>query len=489
MNRPLRILFAAAEAVPFVKVGGLADVTGSLPGALASLPEDARGGNKLDVRLVIPYHPNIPRNRADIAPVTKFLVPHPDGPMEAEAYQTSIGEVPLYLIDGAPIPKQGGVYSLDTQKDGEKFTFFSLAVLELCAALIWFPDVLHAHDWHTALVIHLLKSRRKRDPIFSATRGMLTIHNLGYMGAGTEQALKSYNIPKNTDRRLPSWGRSQPLPMGLSAADFITAVSPTYSREIMTHEFGYGLETFLQARASVVAGVLNGLDVIANDPATDPAIMSRFSEETLATRTINKLSLQKEFGLRQDPDIPLIILIGRFDYQKGIDLAVDALVNLIDQNWQTILLGSGDPVIESTARQLESDLPDRVRVAIRFDAPLSKRMYAGGDMILIPSRYEPCGLIQMLAMRYGCLPVARATGGLRDTIFDNPDPRTSTGFLFEGATAEALAAAVRRALAAYPDRSAWQDRQRTAMRQDFSWDRSAKTYLRLYNKMFGVRQE
>jgi starch synthase len=477
---PLRVLFAAAEAVPFVKVGGLADVTGSLPAALSSLPVDATHGRPIDVRLVIPFHAVISRSWPGLRLETEYTVPHPQGGIKAQAYRTESNGVPVYLISGEPIPTEGTVYSLDTQKDGEKFTFFSLAVLELCVALGWQPDIIHAHDWHAALTIHMLARRRRTDPFFYSTKSMFTVHNLAYMGAGTDKALTAYQIPKSTERRLPPWGRFQPLPMGLASADLITAVSPTYSREIMTAEFGCGLETFLQARAGSVTGVLNGLDLVINDPAADPAISQNFTIESLAKRQVNKLALQKEFGLETNGDIPLIILISRFDYQKGIDLAVEALVQLTEGNWQAILLGSGDPVIEATARQLESDLPDRVRVAVRYDANLSHRMYASGDMLLIPSRYEPCGLTQMMAMRYGCIPVARATGGLRDTISDNPDPNLSTGFLFEGTTAQALAATVRRALVAFADKSAWSERQRTAMRQDFSWTRSAQTYLNLY---------
>lgn len=482
-DEPLRILFVAAEAAPLVKVGGLGDVAGSLPDALLSLPPAARGGRALDIRVAIPYHPTIPRDKPEITFVTSFSVPHPDGPLQASAYLTHIGKTVVYLIDGDRIPKTGGVYSLDTQKDGEKFTFFSFAVFELCRALDWQPHILHAHDWHAALTIHLLARLRRSDPFFAATRSMLTVHNLPYMGAGTDKALKSFGVHKSNDRRLPVWGRFQPLPMGLSAADWITTVSPTYAREIMTPEFGCSLESFLQARAAVISGVLNGLDLETANPATDPALVQQFATQSLDTRLANKTALQKEFGLDQDPDIPLIISIGRFDYQKGLDLAIGALSQLTDEHWQAILLGSGDPAIEATARTLESDMPDRVRAAIRFDVALSKRMYAGGDMLLIPSRYEPCGLTQMLAMRYGCLPVARSTGGLRDTILDDPDPQKSTGFLFEGTTAEALAASIRRALAAFSDRKGWLDRQLFAMHQDFSWQRSAETYLKLYLKL------
>lgn len=478
-----KVLFVSAEAAPLVKIGGLGDVAGSLPDALLALPKEDLDGRELDIRLVIPYHAVIPRGRADITFARSFPVSYSGGTLEASAYLTRIGKTPVYLIDGDPIPKEGGVYSLDTQKDGEKFAFFSLAALELCRALDWSPDILHAHDWHSALSVHMLHRMRPSDPFFEHTRSIFTIHNLPYMGAGTDQALEAYGIPINEDPGLPPWGHYQPLPMALSAADLVTTVSPTYGREILTPEFGCGLETFLQSRADTVAGVLNGLDMDSADPAADPALVRRFNAETLSTRIDNKLALQNEFGLTPDPNMPLIISIGRFDYQKGIDLAVDGLLQAVDQPWQAILLGSGNPTIEATARHLEENMPERVRAAIRFDPALSKRMYAGGDMLLIPSRYEPCGLTQMFAMRYGCLPVARATGGLRDTIFDTSDPRQSTGFLFEAAKGDALAGAIRRALDAYSDPDGWSERQHFAMSQDFSWRRSAKTYLDLYLKL------
>jgi starch synthase len=479
-NPTLKILFASSEAFPLVKVGGLGDVAGSLPNALLALPLEATQGYTLDIRLAIPFHPVIPRDNPTITFVINFQVPHPKGPKQASAYLTHIGATPVYLIDGDDIPKQGGVYSLDTQKDGEKYTFFSLAVLELCRALDWKPDILHAQDWHTAIALHILKQLRSSDPFFQDVKSVFTVHNLPFMGAGTDEALRSFGIPESDDPLLPPWGHYQPLPMGLSAADLITTVSPTYGREIMTSEFGCGLETFLQNRASSVIGVLNGLDLSSADPATDPALVTQYDSATLAKRIENKLALQKEFNLEVNPNIPLIISIGRFDYQKGIDLAVDALAQVSNQPWQAILLGSGNPSIEATARSMEQQYPDRLRAAIRFDGALSKRMYAGGDMLLIPSRYEPCGLTQMFAMRYGCVPVARATGGLRDTIFDTPDPKTSTGFLFEAATAEALAEAIRRALVAYADKPEWIERQLYGMSQDFAWSRFAQTYVELY---------
>jgi starch synthase len=482
-DKNLRVLFVASEADPLIKVGGLGDVTGSLPRTLRSLSVEQTGGYHLDVRLVIPFFSAIANRVKNIQLVATFDVQTPDGLVAAEAYETAVGDLPVYLIAGDPIPKEGGVYSLDTRKDGEKFAFFSLAVLELARALDWQPDILHAHDWHTAISVRALHQRRETDPFFARTRSIFTVHNLPFMGAGTDTALEAYGIAAVQDERLPEWGAYQPLPMALSTADLITTVSPTYAREILTPEFGCGLQDFLQERAADVSGILNGLDEQAWDPATDPALAERFTQDSLELRQANKQALLKEFSLPPNMDLPLLILISRMDWQKGVDLALDALRMVAGLPWQAILLGNGDPGLEASVRQLEAEFPYRVRAAIRFDTQLSRRMYAGGDMLLMPSRYEPCGLAQMIGMRYGCIPVARATGGLRDTVIDSQSPDSSTGFLFEKSTPEALAAALRRALTAFQDRQGWQARQRFGMRQDFSWERSALTYTQIYIKL------
>jgi starch synthase len=482
-SKTLRILFVASEADPIIKVGGLGDVTGTLPRTLRTLAPAEALGYQLDVRLAIPFHPAIVGRIPEPERVASFDVPHPGGAIAAEAYLTHVDDLPVYLISGAPVSDDAPVYSLDTRKDGEKYIFFSLAVLELARVLDWQPDILHANDWHTAISVRALQLLRDRDAFFARTRSMLTVHNLPYMGARTEEALSSYGIPAVRDDRLPDWGGYQPLPMGLSTADCITTVSPSYAREIMTPEFGCGLQDFLQLRAGSVAGILNGLDQHAWDPATDPALAANYDRETLDKRLANKQALIREFSLPPNLDLPLIILIGRMDQQKGVDLALEGLRMVSGLPWQAVILGTGDPALEASARQLEAEFPFRVRAVIRFDGKLSRRMYAGGDVLLMPSRYEPCGLAQMIAMRYGCLPLARATGGLRDTVIDGPEPTTSTGFLFEDAAPEAMAGALRHALAAYNDRTSWQARQQYGMQQDFSWERSAQKYVQLYQKL------
>lgn len=484
MAQPFRILMVSAEAEPFVKVGGLGDVAGALPKALLALPENALEGYSLDVRLVLPFHSFISREVASPEPVAAVQVPRRDGFVEARIFISTLPGFPVYLIEGDPISSAPSVYSLDSFQDAEKFIFFSLAVLEMLKALDWKPHVLHAHDWHTGIAVYELNRRRSQDDFYQGIKSLFTIHNLPYMGAGAEKVLPDYHIPPSDDIRMPWWGKSLPLPMALSSADFINTVSPGYSREMLTSEFGCGLEDFLRSRSSTLFGILNGLDTELWNPETDPHIFRKFSAENLHERIYNKPALLESLGLSSEGEAPLLGLIGRFDRQKGIDLAVEALQMLGDVPWQAVILGSGDPALEESVRGLEREFPERVRAVIRFDAKLSHQIYAGADMLLMPSRYEPCGLAQMIAMRYGCIPVARATGGLKDTISDLTDPSLSTGFLFGEATPEALAEAIRRAMAAYTDPKGWELRQRYAMQQDFSWNRSALEYYRLYRLLW-----
>ncbi|RPJ38871.1 MAG: hypothetical protein EHM21_16280, partial [Chloroflexi bacterium] len=280
----LRVLFIAAEADPIIKVGGLGDVTGSLPRALRALEPAQTMGYQLDVRLAIPFHSAITTRIRELDRVAAFNIPHTSRPVAAEVFLTHVGELPVYLIGGEPIPADAPVYSLDTRKDGEKFTFFSLAVLELARAINWAPDILHANDWHTALAVYTLALRRNEDPFYAGTRSILTVHNLPYMGAGTEEALSSFGIPPLNDNRLPPWGSYQPLPMGLATADFISTVSPTYARAILTPEFGCDLQDFLQIRAASITGILNGLDEQDWNPATDPTLAENFDCNQLENR-------------------------------------------------------------------------------------------------------------------------------------------------------------------------------------------------------------
>ncbi len=274
-----------------------------------------------------------------------------------------------------------------------------------------------------------------------------------------------------------------PLPIGMYAADYLLTVSPNYAKEILTPDYGCGLQDFLISRKETLAGILNGLDESKWDPSTDNTLHYNYEPTQLDIRLKNKLALQTEFGLEKDENIPLLMMVTRMDQQKGVDIAISALRMIADKPWQAILLGTGDPVIESACRSLEVEMPTKVRAVIRFDLNLSKRMYAGGDIILIPSRYEPCGLTQMIAMRFGCVPLARATGGLKDTIIDEYHSKQNTGYLFLEPIPESMSKTLNRALADYSDQQKWHRLQSNGLNTDFSWEKSAIEYANIYIKL------
>ena len=285
------------------------------------------------------------------------------------------------------------------------------------------------------------------------------------------------------------------MPLGLLAADCIVAVSPSYAQEILTPEYGAGLQDLLRQRLSNLTGILNGLDVHTWDPQSDPHLKQNYSLAELKLRQANKSALQAELGLPEVVRTPLFAMVSRMDHQKGVDLLPEALRRLAERpenlssDWQMVILGAGDLDLEAAVRGLEQDFPGRVRAVTRFDAPLSHRIYAGADILLIPSRYEPCGMTQMIAMRYGCVPLARATGGLRDTVRDIQQGADSTGFLFEAAKPAALTGAMLRAMRVYQNAAVWQALQLRGMRRDFSWERSAQEYLRLYQELEYAREK
>jgi starch synthase len=475
MKSDLRVLFLAAEADPYVKIGGLGDFAGSLPPALLALGD-------LDVRLAIPFHGAIHRRHLELKRVAAFELPHPTGPQHAEILETSYQGLPVYLVGGTPINPDGPVYTPDNLADGFKFTFFSLAVLEFLHRIDWAPHIIHANDWHTSPAIYALSLGN--DAFYRETATILGLHNLPYMGNGAGPALASFGLSPALGSALPWWAQDFPLPLGLLAADQIVAASPNYALEVLTPEFGSGLDDFLHTRADTVSGILNGIDVTSWDPTADQALAMRYSVDTLDERTHNKSVLVEEFGLDSNPRLPLIAMVTRMDPQKGIDLLPEALNRVSDLGWQIILLGTGMPAMEDIARAVERQYQRRVRAAIRFDALLSRRIYAGADLLLLPSRYEPCGLAQMIAMRYGCVPVARATGGLRDTIIDHSPAQVGTGFLFPAASSISLANAIRRAINVFNTPETWRHIQQNGMRQDFSWERFARQYKDLYHQVY-----
>jgi starch synthase len=473
----IKILFLAAEAEPFIKIGGLADVAGSLPLALRALSSGSGKYPTLDVRLVLPLHRAMRGNIPTMRAVAEFHVPRSGGDIAAQVYEMRLGGMPVYFINGDPLSIVPSVYSTDPAPDREKYAFFSLAAMELAHQLDWIPDIVHANDWHTSLALYSLRSN-PTDPSLASIRTVFTIHNLPYMGGEASDVLTAYHLKPLADDSLPKWAQTQPLPLGLWSADAIVPVSPTYGREILSPEYGCGLDPYLNICKDRMTGILNGLDVISWNPEKDQALAARYTTDDLIPRAINKKTLQKAFELKEDGRIPLLIMIGRIDQQKGLDICFESLRQMTDQNWQFVLLGSGDQVLEKEARKLQEDFPDRARMVIRYDPSLARLLYSGADMFLMPSRYEPCGLAQMIAMHYGCVPVVSATGGLKDTVREGV-----TGFLFQKGEIKEMMDGMRRALSAYEGPERWQHLQRNGMKEDFSWTRSANQYAAIYHSL------
>jgi starch synthase len=477
----INVLFLAAEAEPFVKVGGLGDVAGALPDAIHRISEKFLNSTRVDIRMVLPYHFAIKQKGVKTIFMGEFDVQVPEQTIPCRVYRYDQGAFPVYFLDGAPIDEESPVYSLDPINDGYKFIFFSLAALGLAGFLNWRVDILHANDWHTATAIYALNIRPKPSQHLAQTKTLHTLHNLPFMGYGVQQALTDYGLPPTRKTVLPEWARHAPLPLGLLYADKIVAVSPHYAEEILTPEFGCGLEDFLKTRKSALTGIINGLDTETWDPEKDPLITQNFTRQTLSQRIENKRHLQSQFNLANSDSIPLLTLVSRMDPQKGIDIALRGLAYCEDQPWQAIILGTGTPFVEDMARELETKYPDRVRSVIDYDNKLAHQLYAGADLFLMPSRYEPCGLSQMISMRYGCVPLARATGGLADTI--QHVSRTvdgGTGFLFSKPYPSVFAQTLKRALRYFHKPKQWGEIQLNGMQIDFSWENSAQKYIDLY---------
>ena len=460
-------------------MGGLADVAGSLPGALRALGHD--------VRLAIPGYGALDWPGLQPKLAARFELPHAGGRQTAEIYEARADKAPVFLVTGPPIPKDGSIYGSGIAEDAPKFVFFSLAALFSCRTLGWKPDVVHANDWHTGTAVQWLAAHGRGNDYFRSVATVFTIHNLLYRGEGAGRVLAEYGVAvTEIARALPDRLRDSPLALALLAADMLSTVSPTYAREILSPGFGEGLDGVLRARQDRLAGILNGLDYDVWNPATDKTLSARFDFNSLVRRGANKKALQAEAGLAAEPRTPLLAVVSRLDAQKGLDIAVPAVRRWLAAGGQFVLLGTGQASLEHDYALIERDHPGRASARLRFDPLFARRVYAGADMVLIPSRYEPCGLTQMIAMRYGAVPVARRTGGLADTITDAGDAG-GTGFMFDEFNPWALGDALDRALSVYAQPRSWAEIQLRGMRSDFSWTRSAGQYLQLYERARAMR--
>jgi len=464
----VRIALAAAEVAPYAKVGGLADVAGSLPQALAALGHD--------VTIYVPLHRTIDLSR--------FGIPG-DGDQRSVPYGRAHVRVryPALIRDGVRVVfvasdriVRDSVYG--AKDDAKRYALFARAVAEDLAQSRARPDVVHAHDWHTALLVPMAAGPYRRALGGPAT--VFTIHNLAYQGHSPNDVLDLVGLPK---RRLAVEGRGwlNPMARAIASADIVSTVSERYAQEILTPEFGGGLQDLLATRRDDLWGIVNGIDVDAFDPATDRHIAAHYSAADARGKARDKAAVQKELGLAVSTGTPLFGVIGRLVEQKGIDILTSAASEILRSGAQIAVLGTGEPKYEAMWRDLAEHHQGTLSLTLGFDAALAQRIYAGCDMFLMPSRFEPCGLGQLISFRYGTVPVVRAVGGLADTVRDaDADRRRGTGFSFTAYTSDALADAVRRALRAYRDEARWDALRQRVMRLDHSWTASAKRYVQMY---------
>jgi starch synthase len=476
----MKILFAASEAAPFAKTGGLADVAGSLPPAIASLGQN--------VRVVMPYYRQVDRYAANIKQIATFSVPLGTWEERCDVLEGRMGrDVIVYFIKKDIYYDRPELYRTartDYPDNAERFIFFSRAIPELCRALDYSPDIIHCNDWQTGLVPLYLKTLYRGPETLRETKAVFTVHNLGYQGIfwHWDMRLTGLGWDVFTPEGIEFWGKINFLKAGLIYSDIITTVSKTYSREIQTPEYGYGLEGVLVNRGKDLFGIVNGIDYRTWDPARDRSIAKTFSASRLAGKAICKQALRALIQL-PDSDGPLIGMVTRLADQKGLDILTKALPEIMSLGVQLVILGTGDERYHRILSDAGGRYSENMRVLLRYDDALAKNLYAGCDIFLMPSHYEPCGLGQMMALRYGTVPVVRRTGGLSDTVADyNPKTGQGTGFLFEEYSAPALIDCLRRAIEVYGDRKTWKHLMQNSMKQDFSWERSAKEYVKVYRK-------
>ncbi|MBI4971535.1 MAG: glycogen synthase GlgA [Candidatus Omnitrophica bacterium] len=479
----MRIVFIASEMVPFAKTGGLADVLGALPHEIAALGHE--------VKLILPRYrgmdlQNFPMKKA----MENFEVS-----LGAEREKVSVkshllaangSNVEVFFVEHPAFFEREGIYGTslgDFQDNDRRFIFFSKAAIEILKRMDEEPDVIHCHDWQTGLIPAYLKLMHQRQGLFEKARTFFTIHNLAYQGNFPPDtlALTGFGWEEFTLHRLEYYGKLSFMKAGLVYADILTTVSSTYAHEIQTHEFGCGMEGILRDRSSDLYGILNGIDTKEWDPETDKALAANYTSTSLAKKLINKGMLQKETHLKVDPEIPLLGMVTRLVDQKGLDLVIMVLDELAKRNMQFIIIGTGDSKYHSAFQSLGRKHHGRFSFNLKFDEKLSRRIYAGSDFFLMPSVFEPCGLGQMIALRYGALPIVRDVGGLTDTVTDyHENHGKGNGFVFEDKTPNALLAKIDEAVTVFRDKKLWMDLQKNAMKCDFSWKASAKHYVELY---------
>ncbi len=471
-----KVLFVASEAVPFIKTGGLADVMGALPKALAA--------NGMDVRLVIPKYSLIPDEwKTQMKAVTTGIVNLAWRQLYYGIDEIDIDGIKVYFVDNEWYFKRDRLYGFDD--DAERFAYFCRAVLTMLPHIGFQPDVIHCNDWHTGLLGVFLKEDFCHDAYYQHMKVIYTIHNLKYQGIYPPAIMRDIiGLPQELfdNGNLECDGCVNYMKSGMVYADYITTVSPTYAKEITYPYFGERLDGYIRDNQNRVCGIINGLDEKAYNPATDSHITQTYTAENArGGKRVNKDALRRELGLRVKRGVPMIAMVSRLVEDKGLDLVLRIMDELVEDDVQLIIVGTGDETYEQAFRELAQRHPTKVSANILFDEGLAHRVYAASDIFLMPSRYEPCGLSQLIALRYGSIPVVRETGGLNDTVvpFDKHTGQ-GNGFRFPNFNAHELLFTAKRALGYYEDTVIWDHLVKNAMESDYSWKQSAQAYMNLY---------
>lgn len=480
----LKILFVSAEVSPYAKTGGLADVAGSLPKTLAAM------GN--DVRVVMPRYKMI---KSGMNYVTDFPVQVGNRMETCIVRETEAGyidnegknrSIPVYFADNYNYYDRDGIYCYFD--DADRFAFLCKAALDMLPKINFQPDIIHCNDWHTGPICMLLKEKYCKESFYKNMATVYTIHNLEYQGNFSREVLPLFNVGDEvfTSDKVEFYGMFSFMKAGLVYADIINTVSQMYAKEIQTERYGEKLEGVLQKRSHDLFGIVNGISYEEFNPLTDTRIYKNYSSDNYTGKKENKLALQKEMGL-PERDVPVIGLISRLSGQKGLDLIMDKIESFMRHDVQFVLLGTGDEYYETAFKNIERKYPEKVGVYIGFNAALAQRIYAGTDMFLMPSRFEPCGLGQIISFRYGTIPVVRATGGLAETVVDmDKDSISGNGFCFEEFTSDEMMNTIERALKLYNEKpQEWEQLVRKALALDFSWNKPARKYMDIYYLAIG----
>lgn len=483
----VKLAFLSSEVAPYSKTGGLADVAGALPKFLA-------GTGRAEVRVFTPLYREVRTKGLPLVTAAENVPVSLGGrKLSFTLYEHRAGDVTVFFIGSDEHFNREFLYGTpagDYPDNGERFGFFSRAALEVMKATGFRPDLIHGNDWQSAAAFAFLKFTLADDPFFSRVGSVFTIHNLAYQGLFEKEILAALGLPGTLFdmNHLEFFGKVNFLKAGILYASAVTTVSRKYSREIQTPEFGCGLDGLLRHRSDVLFGILNGVDYEAWNPESDGLIPAKYGPRHLGGKTVSKLELLAQFKLPADESKPVVGMVTRLAGQKGLDIVCEALEDIFKLGVRLVILGTGEKKIQEFLEASRQRYPEDLGLKIAFDEKLARTIYAGSDMFLIPSRYEPCGLTQMYGLKYGTIPVVRATGGLDDTIQEfEPATLRGNGFKFEAATPAGLVEALGRAVRTFMDRVRWRRLVHNAMAADFSWDRSARRYLELYETIIAMR--